>query len=134
MATPKANAQRKRIPLSEWIVASIGAVLVLASIAILIHGVVTSTDSPPVLRVRVASIERAGGQYLVMIEVGNQGGATAAEARIEAELRQQGAVVERSETTVDYIPRNSIRRAGLLFDRDPGAHELTLRASGYREP
>jgi uncharacterized protein (TIGR02588 family) len=107
---------------------------VLASIAILIHSGATSPDSPPRLSVRVASIERAGEQYLMMIEVGNEGGSVAADVRIEAELRQDGAVVERSETTLDFVPRNSRRRAGVLFMRDPRAHEFTLRASGYREP
>ena len=114
--------------------ASIGAALVLASMGILIHSAATSHDSPPRLWVRVASIEAAGEQHLVMIEVGNEGGSTAADARIEAQLRQHGAVVERSETTIDFVPPKSKRRAGVFFSRDPRANELTLRASGYREP
>jgi uncharacterized protein (TIGR02588 family) len=134
MKKSKSNVQRRSIPLSEWIAAGIGVALLLGSIAILIYGVATSPDSPPRLSVRVASIERAGEQYLVLIEVQNEGGSTAADARIEAELRQQDSVVERSETTLDFVPRKSTRRAGVFFSRDPRANELTLRASGYREP
>jgi uncharacterized protein (TIGR02588 family) len=82
----------------------------------------------------VAAIESSGERFLVVIEVGNEGGSTAADARIEAELRQNGEVVEQSEITVDFVPPNSRRRAGLFFTRDPRAIELTMRASGYREP
>jgi uncharacterized protein (TIGR02588 family) len=107
---------------------------VLASIAVLIHSAATSGDSPPRLSLRVTSIEPAGEQFLVSLEVGNAGGSTAADARLEAELRQGGAVVERSETTLDFVPPNSKRRAGVLFSRDPRALDLKLRVSGYREP
>jgi uncharacterized protein (TIGR02588 family) len=130
----KSNAQRRGIPQSEWMAAGIGAALVLASIAILVHSAATSHDSPPRLSLRVASIEPAGEQFLVRIALDNQGDSTAAEARIEAELRQHGAVVERSETIVDFVPPKSKRQAGVFFRRDPRAFELTLRASGYREP
>jgi uncharacterized protein (TIGR02588 family) len=130
----KSDAQRRGVPRSEWIAAGIGAALVLASIAILVHGAATSRSSPPRLSVRVASIEKAGEQYVVVIEVGNEGGTTAAEARIEAELRQHGTVVERSETTFDFVPPKAKRKAGVFFRRDPRSNELTLRASGYREP
>jgi uncharacterized protein (TIGR02588 family) len=128
------NAKRRDIPRSEWMVASIGVALVLASIAILIHSAATSHNAPPSLSVRVVSIQPAGEQFLVIIEVGNDGDLTAADASIEAELRGRGAVVERSETSLDFVPPKSKRQAGVFFSRDPRANELTLRASGYRKP
>jgi uncharacterized protein (TIGR02588 family) len=130
----KSNTQRRGIPASEWIAASIGAGLLLASIAILVYSGVTLPHSLPRLSVRVALIEDAGDQYLVMIEVRNEGGSTAAEARIEAELRQRDAVAERSETTIDFVPPKSKRRAGVFFRRNPREGYLTVRVSGYREP
>ena len=129
----KPQIERRTIPRSEWIAAGIGVALVLASITVLIHSAATLRGSPQ-LSVRAASTEPAGRQYLVTIEVGNQGGSTAADARIEAELRRGAEIVERSETTIDFVPPKSKRRAGLFFLNDPRAHELTLRASGYREP
>ena len=130
----KPNANRRGIPRSEWIAASIGAALVLGSIAILVYSALTSRDSPPRLLVQVASIQSAGAQFLVIIEVGNEGGSTAADVHIEAELRDRGVLVERSKTTVDFVPPKAKRRAGVFFSREPRANELTLRASGYREP
>ena len=114
--------------------ASIGAALVLGSIAILVYSAATLRDSPPRLSVRVVSIDASSEQFLIVIEVANEGGSTAADARIEAELRQHGAVIERSEITLDFVPPKSKRRGGMFFGRDPRAHELMLRASGYREP
>jgi uncharacterized protein (TIGR02588 family) len=130
----KAKPDGQSIPRSEWIAASIGAALVIASIAILVYSAATSQESPPRFSVRVASIQPAAEQFLVIIEVGNEGGSTAADARIEAELREHGEVIERSETTLDFIPPKSKRRAGVLFSREPGTNQLRLRVSGYREP
>jgi uncharacterized protein (TIGR02588 family) len=130
----KSNTQSQGIPPSEWIAASAGAALLLASIAILVYSAATSPHPLPRLSVRVASIEEAGEQYLVMIEVSNEGGSTAAEAPIEAELGQHGQVLERSEVTIDFVPPKSKRQAGVFFRRDPKSYELTLRISGYREP
>ena len=123
-----------RIPISEWIAASIGVVLVAASIAILVHGAMTSPASAPRLAIRVTSIERAGEEFLVILEVTNDGGSTAADARIKAELRVHGVAVEHSETTIDFVPPKSTRRAGVFFSREPRAGRLALRVSGYREP
>lgn len=134
MQKKKVIANRQGIPASEWIAAGIGVALVLGSIAVLVHSALTSPESPPQLSVRVASIQQTGEQFLVIIEVGNEGGSTAADTRIEAELREHGAVVERSETTVDFVPPKAKRRAGVFFRRKPAPDELTLRASGYREP
>lgn len=133
-AQKKPNKSAKGTPFSEWVVAGIGAVLVLATIAILLYSAATSDDAPPRLSVRAVSIQPAGSQFLVVIEVGNDGGSTAADARIEAERREHGVVVERRETTIDFVPPKSKRRAGVFFSREPKADELTLRASGYREP
>jgi uncharacterized protein (TIGR02588 family) len=135
MQQKKTNSRRRDIPLSEWIAAAIGVAVVLASVAILVYGAATSHDSPPRLSVRVGSIEKAGAQYLVIVEVFNEGGSTAADARIEAELRPNGVMVERGETTIDFVPPKSKRRAGVFFNREPaGANQLTVRASSYREP
>lgn len=124
----------RSIPISEWITASIGVVLVATSIAILVHSAMTSPNPAPRLSIRVASIEKAGEEFLVILEVGNEGGSTAADARIEAELRLDGVAVEHGETTLDFVPPKSKRRAGVFFSRQPTVDHLNLRVAGYREP
>ena len=74
-------------------------------------------DSPPRLALRVLSMEKAGDHFLVRVEVANKGGSTAAEAHVEAELRENGTVIERSETTIDFVPPNSKRKVGVFFRR-----------------
>ena len=59
--------------------------LVLGSIAVLVHSALTSPGSPRQLYVHVASIQQTGEQFLVIIEVGNEGGSTAADTRIESD-------------------------------------------------
>jgi uncharacterized protein (TIGR02588 family) len=134
MAPERKNRKSSDIPLSEWIAAIIGAALVVASIGVLVYTAVTTADAPARLSLRVVSIENAGEEFLVQIEIANNGGSTAADAHIEAELRQQEEVVQRSETTVDFVPPNSTRRAAVLFSQDPRARTLKLRTLGYRDP
>jgi uncharacterized protein (TIGR02588 family) len=134
MATSTQTNPGGGIPISEWIAASIGVVLVLSSIAILVHSALTSPASAPRLSIRATSIEKTGEQFLALIEITNEGGSTAADVRIEAELRDDGVAIERSETTVDFVPPRSKRRAGVLFSRKPQPNYLVLRVSGYREP
>jgi uncharacterized protein (TIGR02588 family) len=119
------QSQRRDIPIGQRIFAAIGAVFVLASIATLLysvstsHSVSTSRDSGPILSVRVGSIKRVARQFLVIVEVRNEGGSTAADTLIEAVLQQDGSVIERSGVILDFVPPKSCQQAGVLFERDP---------------
>jgi uncharacterized protein (TIGR02588 family) len=42
--------------------------------------------------------------------------------------------VESSEVTIDYVPGEATRRAGIYFSRDPRLHRLEIRAKGYDIP
>jgi uncharacterized protein (TIGR02588 family) len=130
----KRHGDIRQIPRGEWIAAAIGATLVVAAISILVYHAATSANSPPRLTVRAVSTGSAGEQFLVQIEVENHGGSTAAGVTVEAELLDRGAVIERSEATLEFVPPASTQRAGVFFSRDPRRSELKLRASGYHEP
>jgi uncharacterized protein (TIGR02588 family) len=70
---------------------------------------------PPDVKLSVASIVRAQNGYLVKITAVNQGGITAEGVIVEGELRSGTEAVERSRTTIDYLPPRSEKRAGLFF-------------------
>jgi uncharacterized protein (TIGR02588 family) len=72
--------------------------------------------------------------WLVEILVSNDGGKTAAALGIEGSLANDDGVVETRAATIDYLPPNSQRRAGLFFMRDPAGLELELRPIGFEEP
>lgn len=122
------------IPFWEWVVAGLGAVLVIGSIGFMLYEAVAGDDSPPDVVIRVDSVLPVQGGYLVRIRARNQGGTTAAGLTVEGELKGDTGAIETSETTVDFLPPNSERFGGLFFTRDPRRHTLELRAKGYQDP
>ena len=137
--TPKAQqrAPIKGAPttsISEWIVAIVSAALVLALLGYLIYDGTRSPRTPPDVTVEVDSIQKAGSGYLVLFRARNNGRITAAEVVVEGELEPESGKVERSETTIDYVPARGEQRGGLYFRTDPQRSRLRLRAHGYRDP
>ena len=59
---------------------------------------------------------------------------TAAEVRIEGELRKNGRVVATGGTMFSFVPPESEREGGLFFKRDPRELQLEVRAAGYTRP
>ena len=119
---------------SEWIVAIVSAALVLGLLGYLIYDGTRSPRTPPDITVEVDSIQRAGSGYLVLFRARNRGRITAAEVVVEGELESESGKVERSETTIDYVPARGEQHGGLYFSGDPQRARLRLRAHGYRDP
>ncbi|HET6777689.1 MAG TPA: hypothetical protein VFH26_02255, partial [Gemmatimonadales bacterium] len=103
---------------SEWIVAIASGALVLALLGFLVYEGVSSPGTPPAVSIEVDSIQKAGPGYLVLFRARNGGRTTAAEVLIEGELEADSGTVERSETTIDYVPAGGEQRGGLYFNRD----------------
>ena len=121
-------------PLLEWIVAAIGIALVSAVMGFLIYGALSENREAPSVTIIAGEPVRSGDGYLVPLIAENRGGATAAGVVIEGELRSDNSVIERSETTADYLPPQSKKRLGLFFSRDPRQFELKVRPLGYADP
>src|SRR5918995_4778345 len=119
---------------SEWIVAISSAALVLAVLGYLIYDGVRSPKTPPDVTIEVDSIQKAGPGYLVLFRARNGGRTTAAEVLVEGELETGSGKIERSETTIDYVPARGEQQGGLYFRADPQRSRLRLRAHGYRDP
>jgi uncharacterized protein (TIGR02588 family) len=129
------NERNERIPLAEWLAAGVGALLILATAGWLVVDLVRASAAPPAITLRIESTTASASSYVVSISAHNTGGETAAGVRIEGELLDAGTnVIERSEATLDYLPRQSIRKLGLFFENDPAQYRLELRATGYRAP
>ena len=126
---------RGRKPFLEWFAASLVLVLTLALLGFIgWNAIQQQQEHAPAISVRVESIEQSGNGWLVRFAARNAAPATAAEVRIEGELRRPGAEMESSAVTLDYLPGGSALKGGLMFAHDPRRGRLTLRPLGYVEP
>lgn len=121
-------------PLSEWIAAAVGLLLLCASLGYLSWHALRGGSEVPAPAVRVIGIENQPGRYVVRLRVTNQSPATAASLRVEGVLRQGGQEVERSGTEFQYLPGRSSVQGGLFFQRDPRQFQLEVLAKGFEEP
>lgn len=127
--------QEEPPPFWEWVVAGIGAVLLLATLGFLGYEALRGGgQGVPEPSVQVLSIDAQRSGFLVRVRVRNEGRATAADLRVAGVLRQDGQELERSETAFEFVPAHSSREAGLFFTRDPRRHALEVRAESYQQP
>lgn len=138
MPSKSSDEQRKEQsgpPVLEWASAAVGALLAIGIlIFIAIEALDSSATRPPLLEVRPTGVFQDSGLYVVEVTVANRTGQTAAAVEIQGELMQGGSPVETSNATLSYVPGHSERNAGLIFGRDPRAHQLQVRATGYEQP
>lgn len=128
------DAREEAPPFWEWVVAGIGLLLLLASLAYLGYHALQGPQSPPAPRIELLGVHAQEGRFLVRVRVRNAGGQTAAGLKLSGELRQGTETLEQSEAELDYLPGGSSREAGLFFTRDPRGVQLELSAQGYQKP
>jgi uncharacterized protein (TIGR02588 family) len=126
--------EKDAIPIWEWIVAGVGLVLVAGVIGFLIYEAFSGNRLPPDIKLSVDSVVQTRNGFLVTVTAVNQGAITAEGVDIEGELTTGTDSVERSRTTIDYLPPRSEKKAGLFFTRDPRQLDLQVRSLGYEEP
>ena len=134
MTEKRETDEARPIPVTEWVVATIGAVLVAGTIGWLVWLATMRDETPPDVRVVEAGVVALQDGWLVRFRAANAGSQAAAELLIEGALVGPDGAIETSEATVDYLPPRSEREGGLIFSRDPRQHELRLRAKGYVDP
>ena len=121
----------------EWAAAAVGGVILAAIVAFLIYeGVSRPTESRPLIVVTSDPIvAMAEGVYLVPIHVENRGHITGAGVGVSGTLfAPDGAVIEESAVTFDFIAQKSTVTGGLYFTTDPRGRRLVLRVEGYTDP
>lgn len=132
-----ADRSAPRVPARAWhrVTAGAGLLVLVATIAYLLYDGVARRRTPhPVLAVSADSAIATAGGYVVLVRVRNDGGRAAGTVRVVAELLDHTSVVERRETSLDYVPPMSEREAGLIFARDPRGLRLVVRPDGFDVP
>lgn len=135
-ASARAEEHRpgRTVPLLEWIVGGLGILLVGGAIAYLVYHSFARDQNPPDIRLVVERVLDLQNGYLVQFRAFNEGRTAAAQVTIEGELAAPDGDTEVSEVVLDYLPPRSDREGGLLFENNPRAGELSLRAKGYARP
>lgn len=130
------SGQQPAEPWWQWLIAGLGALLVIGTAGYLAWRGVSAPEHPPAVTLSVQRIEASGSGYVVIVEARNRGGETAAGLTVRGELRRDGQLLGESEFTLDYLPANATRRGGLFFTQDPRIDgiELRLEPSGYSQP
>ncbi|PLR25614.1 hypothetical protein SGCZBJ_11235 [Caulobacter zeae] len=123
---------RSEPPLLEWISAAIGLVCALAAIGFVGWDALLGERSPPAIEVRLVAVTPTPHGYVAQVEAINHGGSSAAQVAIEGVLSGQGEA-ETAQATLDYIPQRSRVGGGLVFEHDPRAGRLVLRARGFAD-
>src|SRR3546814_9767507 len=89
-------------PLSEWLVAAIGVILVVGSIGFMAYSAVIGESTPPKVLIRQETVIPSGSGFLVTFKAYNKGEATAEAVTIEGTLSRRGSAIETSEVEIDY--------------------------------
>jgi uncharacterized protein (TIGR02588 family) len=121
-------------PLLERVASALGGACAVGIVGFLVWDGLTGAHAPAELTVRIESITEGPGGFEVALAVANQGGRTAAEARVAIRSRDPGGEVERGELSFDYVPGHSLRHGTLLFRHRPDPASLELQVLGYRDP
>jgi uncharacterized protein (TIGR02588 family) len=118
------------IPLCEWILAWIGALIVLSIITFTSVQAFRASDNPPQIIFKLAKTTAIPSGYLAKVDVFNEGDRTAAQLAISGRLNHEAA----RELTIDYLPPHSKRSVNLFFKDDPRSGTLDLQAESFQDP
>lgn len=119
---------------AEWIVAILGAAVVLSAIGYLLVDLLRRPDAPPDVVIETLRVVPVHAGYLVEFRARNLAPTTAARLTIEGTLGRDAVRIETSSTTIDFLPGLSARRAGLFFQHDPRRYTLEILPKGYERP
>lgn len=111
-----------RPPVLEWVMAALGALVVLVALALLLKDAGREA-TPPDLSARVVEARPLGGAWAAEIEVTNRGDETAARAVVAL----MGA-----EAEADWVPGHGKARLTLIVPADPAAASPEVK--GWSEP
>ncbi|WP_442505256.1 hypothetical protein SH528x_004038 [Novipirellula sp. SH528] len=129
LSSASRNKTEDRIPIAEWIVAAIGAVLVGGTFCFLGYRAVVE-QGPPSFTAEIKQIEATGNNHAVTVIVHNQGGRPVSDLVVRATRDGQ----DERELTIDYIPSHSARRVTFLFDKSTAANQLECVFTSYNDP
>lgn len=123
------SAPPEKLNALEKAVAALGALVLVAVLALLVRDLAQGADAPPDLRVALGAPETRGGALHVPVTVENVGGQTAEEVTVEVCAGPETC----ADLTFPFLPRGSSRQGRVGF-RAPLEGPLEAHVSSYRMP
>lgn len=122
------------ITISEWIIASVGAVILIGCAIVLLSGS-TGKEAVPVIVAQTETVTKTEAGFLLQAKVFNRGDEPAAQVRVKAVLTSGAeGPTETRESLIDYVPAHSSKRTGFYFLSDPRQGRLELQAHSFVHP
>ncbi|MGE4239970.1 hypothetical protein [Ramlibacter sp.] len=129
------QAEGQAPPLTEWIVAGIGLLLVASCIAFLLLHARGADDAVPQPVAAVDGVQASGGGFVARVSVKNDGPAPAARLKLKLTVEgEPGAEPEEREVELQYLPGGSKREAGVFLANDPRSKRVTVEMLSYERP
>jgi uncharacterized protein (TIGR02588 family) len=129
----EATRQRGRSA-AERTTLAISIILILGLLALVTYVSITGGNEPPIVEARPLDqeIRHEGESYYLPVAVTNQGGRTAEEVVIRAELAGSDGSPEESEFTLDFLAGGETREGTAVFATDPSTGELTIDVASFQ--
>ena len=132
MSEPDADDEtgggRPKIPALEWVLAGVGAVVLLAAFGVLAREGLKESD-PVRFGAEVTSLAVRDGHAYAEVTVRNLGGKPAADVMLEA-----AAAGEVREVTVPFLPGGSERVVGVVLPGGVGPGDVSVTFLTWTEP
>jgi uncharacterized protein (TIGR02588 family) len=125
---PRARSVAERTTLA------ISVILILGLLALVTYVSLTGGSEPPIVEAKPLETElrHEGESYYLPVAVTNQGGRTAEEVVIQAELAGSDGSSEVSEFTLDFLAGGETREGSTVFATDPLTGELTIDVASFQ--
>ncbi len=119
----------------EWTVFSTSLLVLAFIFAFLGYDALTSENERPDLTIELGAPEEHDGYFVVPVNFKNDGGQSVEDVQVDVTLVDEGQEVETSSVTAPVVPRESERRAWVVFSTDPAsADRLETRIVSFVEP
>lgn len=121
--------EQEDIPPAEWVVASLGLILVCVCLGVLLFKAFKVDNTAPEISFNVEQIVAQNGGALVLAKVSNTGGKTVTGLEIKG-----SAGDEERDAEIDFLPARSSRKFGMFFSSVPSKESVHFSAGGYQQP
>ncbi|TPE46392.1 hypothetical protein [Pontibacter mangrovi] len=119
----------------EWLVFSVGLLLVLSIIGYLVYQTYHRKTSSPDLVAESYPDPSRYAPYRYRVVLHNKGGETAEQVKLEVEVQVGGEAIETADLDFPFAPQESMREGWVNFDKDPTlADTVKVKVVSYKRP